>query len=340
MSTLSSSFIRTGAIFAVAAVTAMAGNGGGAAAQSRGPWSDQERASVASEDPGGATSWGGRLKLSENGLARSRARSRDEEGSLVVRRGRGKTGPLVENSYLMTPGAWGLWPDDPERFGWGLGDPRSRTATPSAEEGFGGLITYYTPRFEGLQFEGSYSSRFMRDDSIARNSTSGTYLGGILLGASLDREPDQFGFGVAVGYFAADSSDDAANPEMAAWNVGFRIDFEGLQFDGAYKKQDDQRGDETGTLKFGSGAAWHIGARYRWGSNGISLSYSRIENEPITDAPGDEGKDAARLSYNRDLGPGVKWSVNGFWADSTGARTGGADDNDGMALATSIRLSF
>ena len=62
---------------------------------------------------------------------------------------------------------------------------------------------------------------------------------------------------------------------------------------------------------------------------------------PLLDhVAGDDEKDAAMLSYARNLGPGVKWSVNFIWADYTGEDPGSADDNDGTALSTSLRMIF
>ena len=46
------------------------------------------------------------------------------------------------------------------------------------------------------------------------------------------------------------------------------------------------------------------------------------------------------LSYARNLGPGVKWSVNLIYADYTGEVAGSTDDNDGVAATTAIRLNF
>ena len=89
-----------------------------------------------------------------------------------------------------------------------------------------------------------------------------------------------------------------------------------------------------------SGEIFDVGVRYRWGPNGVSLTYSHGENEGVIATTGEDEKDASMLSYSRTLGPGVKWSVNLLYADYKGEDVGSADDNDGMAFSTSIRMGF
>ena len=46
------------------------------------------------------------------------------------------------------------------------------------------------------------------------------------------------------------------------------------------------------------------------------------------------------ISYRRDLGPGVQYRLNLMYADYEGETVGSADDNEGIALTTSVRLAF
>ena len=49
---------------------------------------------------------------------------------------------------------------------------------------------------------------------------------------------------------------------------------------------------------------------------------------------------AVLASYRRNLGPGVQYRLNFMWADYEGEEPGKADDNSGVAVTTSVRLSF
>lgn len=204
-------------------------------------------------------------------------------------------------------------------------------------------ITYYTPRFEGFQLGFSYIPNFEQDMNGSVAAVSAQYHDGIAIGANFDRKFDQFGIGIAAGYLQAEGADGTTIPDMDAWNVAGRVDFGGFRVAGAYKKNNDLRdspGAAANTATSNSGSIWDVGARYRWGPNGVSLTYSHGENEAVIATPGDDEKDAAMLSYGRNLGPGVLWSVNLIWADYTGEVAGSTDDNDGMAATTAIRLSF
>jgi hypothetical protein len=46
------------------------------------------------------------------------------------------------------------------------------------------------------------------------------------------------------------------------------------------------------------------------------------------------------LGNRRDLGPGVQYRLNFMWADYDGEASGSADDNDGIAVTTSVRVAF
>lgn len=46
------------------------------------------------------------------------------------------------------------------------------------------------------------------------------------------------------------------------------------------------------------------------------------------------------VSYRRDLAAGVQYRLNLIYADYQGGDVGSADDNEGIALTTSVRLAF
>jgi predicted porin len=239
------------------------------------------------------------------------------------------------------------WITVPPGFGHGfdgtINDIRLRSGDNDSNK-----ISYYSPRFGGFQLGASYIPRFdggfqSAGQSIPAGQTSTAYYDGIALGANFDRKFDKFGIGVAAGYLAAEAPDSpAANvPDPSAWNVALRLDFGPFRVAGAFKKNDDMRASRGASTTIStSGEIYDVGVRYRWGPNGVSLTYAHGESEKELAIPGDNEKDTAMLSYARNLGPGVKWSVNLMWADYTGEIAGSSDDNDGTALTTSLRMSF
>jgi len=46
------------------------------------------------------------------------------------------------------------------------------------------------------------------------------------------------------------------------------------------------------------------------------------------------------IPVGRRVGPGVQYRLHYMWADYSGENLGSADDNEGMALTTSVRLAF
>ena len=263
--------------------------------------------------------------------------SEDNAGHLMTIGYSGSWATGVGQNLSFDVGDWITIPPGFNRdFDSTINDPRLRSGDNDSEK-----ITYYTPRFEGFQLGFSYIPEFAQDMNGSVASVSAVYHDGIALGANFDRKFDQFGIGIAAGYLSAESADGIANPDPDAWNIAARLDFGGFRVAGAFKKNNDMR-DSAGAsvLTSNSGEIWDVGVRYRWGPNGISLVYSHGEGEAVIATPGDDELDASILSYARTLGPGVKWSVNLFWADYTGETPGSTDDNDGMALTTALRLSF
>jgi predicted porin len=279
-----------------------------------------------------------------------------DEAYLIIR---GSFGQLTLGSednagHMMTIGYSGSWatgvgqnltfdqsdwvnipPGFNKDFDGTINDPRLRSGDNDSDK-----ITYYTPRFEGFQLGFSYIPNFTQDANGAPAAVSATYHDGIALGVNFDRKFGQFGVGVAAGYLQADSPDGIAIPDMDAWNVAARLDFGSFRVAGVYKENNDLRDNPAALATSNSGTIFDVGVRYRWGPNGVSLTYSSGENEAVIATPGDDELDASMLSYARTLGPGVKWSVNLLWVDYTGEAAGSADDNDGMALTTALRLSF
>ena len=83
----------------------------------------------------------------------------------------------------------------------------------------------------------------------------------------------------------------------------------------------------------------NAGIKYEAGKDAFSLGYVASEDDATT-AAGVDKSTAAMLSYGRTLGAGVTANVNLIYAEYVGEDAGNSDDNDGVALQTSINVKF
>ncbi len=325
-------------------VTAILVAGGAAQAQTGGaPAGASDRI-----DPG--SRWGRGLELSEDSRIHSNTPTRGEN-FFVIRDALESPGPGASVAHRMTPGFRGFWPT-------GSGSSNRPTARPlldgkhdnsgrttsgpglSSSEQDDEKTIYYTMRYDGIQLGLSYFAGLQRGTDPSTDSAVPTNRDGIALGANFDRRFDDFGVGVSAGYISADAFDDREMSNVDALTVGARFDVGGFRLSGGFRRSNEPREDAKQLATSSWDETWILGARYRWGRNGVSLAYAYGENRTDLKAPGDERIDAATLSYDRELDRGVKWSVNLLWADHGGEAAGSADDTDGTALSTAVRLSF
>jgi hypothetical protein len=83
----------------------------------------------------------------------------------------------------------------------------------------------------------------------------------------------------------------------------------------------------------------NAGIKYVAGKDAFSLGYVASEDDATT-AAGVDKSTAAMVSYGRALGAGVSANVNLMYAEYVGEVAGNSDDNDGVALQTSINVKF
>ena len=315
--------------------------GGAAQAQTGGARYGAEAAAGGSDriDPG--SRWGRGLELSQGGRAHSDIPTKGEF-FFVIRDTLGSPGPGASADNRMTPGFRGFWPTarpvlDGKHDGSG---PTTSGPGLSPSEKDDEKTIYFTMRYDDIQLGLSYFSGLERGTDLSADSAVPTNRDAIAFGANFDRRFDDFGVGVSAGYISADALNDLEMPNMDAVTVGARFDVGGFRLSGGFQMSNEPREDASQLVMSGWDETWNLGARYRWGRNDVSLAYAYGENGADLKARGDEKFDAASLSYVRKLDRGVKWSVNLLWADHSGETTGSADDTDGTALSTAIRLSF
>ena len=83
-----------------------------------------------------------------------------------------------------------------------------------------------------------------------------------------------------------------------------------------------------------------FGAKYDFGMNHISAGYSGGWSEGAKAVSADDEAHRILVSYRRDLAKGIQYRLNFFYADFEGEVAGSADDNEGVAVTTSVRVAF
>jgi hypothetical protein len=255
----------------------------------------------------------GRLELGSNIGAEDALKV---DASTIARASGGIDGDWYR--YVNTTGGAIIRPDLP--------DAHARGAKEDATK-----LTYYSPRFSGVQVGVSYTP----DDGnvgTAAAFTSDTTVGDnedvFGLGANYSGQFQQVGVQLsATGAFG--QSETAGTEDLSAWAVGGVLSFQGFSVAGSYGDWDD-----SGLPTAAGGADqdyWTAGASYETGPFGVSVTY--LDSEAGT-------TDFNNVSVGADyqLAPGLVPYVeaNFFSLDPAGT----AADNDGTIVLVGTELTF
>ena len=209
-------------------------------------------------------------------------------------------------------------------------------------------ITYFTPRFEGLQGGISYvpsASRtqgtVLTPDRKAAVSTTGSANGlydGISLAANFDRKFDQVRVQASAGWEKYQGTDSAAPSQDDAQQValGAIVSFGGFSVGASWKEIDDDV-DSTGTTTADQ-EVYAFGAGYRMGPTYFTVNYMYGEGKVV--GAGDDETRAYMAAVSHSIGPGI--SVHGaiMRAEYDGGTTGGTDDADGWSGVVGATAAF
>jgi hypothetical protein len=193
-------------------------------------------------------------------------------------------------------------------------------------------ITYFTPRIGGFRAGFSYLPSSEEDANGSMSQRSTERHEGFAGTASFEHKFGAVGLGLAAGYleWTGRGPSDAATADPRGWNVGGRVDVGAFRLAAGFMST-----REDGT----NANVTELGARYKMGKNNFSVGYIHGEHDGTT-AAGEDETDILLVSYRRDLGPGVQYRLNLWWVDYTGEDAGNADDNEALALSTSVRVAF
>ena len=208
--------------------------------------------------------------------------------------------------------------------------PLGATSLENAAVNDANRVTYFTPRFSGLQGGISYTPD-NGEDTNAQPSENDDYHDGLDVGVNFT---DSFGgFDVAAfGRYGTASNDAPGGDDPTVFGAGINLGYAGFTVGGSYAQQDDAGANE--------GQAWDVGASYATGPWGVSLTYFSGEAEGGS-ASGDEELQTIEGAVSYALGPGIKVIGSVGYNDFDDDDTGTADDsNDGYWIVTGIKLSF
>lgn len=200
-------------------------------------------------------------------------------------------------------------------------------------------VTYFTPRVGGFQAGVTYMPSFAEGDNGEPEDTAEATHSGYAIAANYKGKFGGVGLGVGVGYASAVASSGLDQSEPKGVAAGIAVDVGGFTVAYGYHAEKNI-GPET-AQRTASGTTSHdFGVKFKAGKNNFSVGYMHVENDASETVAGEDQTDAVMVSYRRDLGPGVQYRLNFIWADYDGEAVGSADDNDGIALTTSVRLAF
>jgi predicted porin len=254
-------------------------------------------------------------------------------------------------AHLMTSSHQGSWAVQVgQNLQLDTGDwieaPAGHTASTSVRlslgDGDSEKITYFTPRVAGFQAGVSYLPSFSEGDNSEPEGRAENFHDGWSLGANYRGKFGSVSVGAAAGYTVmkpASNGQDQSDPK--GWGVSASLGVAGFKVAAGYTAQKNLS-NETGGGPTAGDDAYDIGAHYKWGKNNVSVAWVHSEDDSGAVAGGasEDTSDAVMVSYRRDLAPGVQYRLNFIHADYEGATAGSGDDNEGIALTTSVRLAF
>ena len=192
-------------------------------------------------------------------------------------------------------------------------------------------ITYFTPRFAGLQVGVSYARDGLQDTNVQIDEDSA--LANIFdVGANYVQTFGDFNIAVSGRYGTA----TAPGPNPDIWSAGINLGFGGFLVGGSYAEQND-----AGTE---NGEAWDLGVSYTTGPWGVSFTYMHGENVDDENPFADEELDQFLLGASYTIAKGVVFNAYGayveFDEEVSDGGGGSGDDVEAWVIGTAIKLSF
>ena len=188
-------------------------------------------------------------------------------------------------------------------------------------------VTYYTPRFAGVQVGASYAPD-ASEDSFGSHDRDAVLNDGISLGANFKQDIQGVSVTVAGGY---GTWDNPTGGDPSAYNLGLKIGFMGISVGASYAnaENDTAVGDMEG---------WNVGAAYGVGPWAVSLGWFHGERDGLgTVRKAENDTIAGSVSYAMGPGINVKATVASVDIDD---KSGAGTDNSAVIFVFGPTLKF
>jgi hypothetical protein len=230
-------------------------------------------------------------------------------------------------------------------------------------------ITYFTPRFNGFQFTGSWTpqAHIATSGSVGQGGGSPfgsesqvtDYTNALDFGVSYSGEFGGAGVEVQAGVATASAPAIAQAPtskggtgsfdDYLAYNGGVLVSFQGFTVAGSFAKISEglalsctSNGSSSVCASSNEGRSYEVGAGYETGPWGFSASYFNGKEEGLFANAGDEENEFFTVAGSYTLGPGIRTSLSYLHgkkdADVSGAN--GVADNKADAVLWGVHLGF
>lgn len=271
----------------------------------------------------------------------------------------GASNTLEVDASTIARGTGGVDGDTLYNVGFGgstfTASPNLPTADEETDAGNATKITYYTPRFSGLQFglsytpdSGNYGSANNISSDAGTNDFSNVFAGGLNFQSDI---ADGVGvmasavgeFGDAQGGSGTVSAADDRN-DLSAYSLGLGFEFEGFSVAGNYADLGDSGLLESATVN-DEQTYWTLGAAYENGPYGVSVTYLDSTTGTGTAAggavnTGENNFTNLVVGADYQMAPGLTPYIEYANFDLESGSTNAARDNSGNVVLVGAELSF
>jgi outer membrane protein OmpU len=182
-------------------------------------------------------------------------------------------------------------------------------------------VTYYTPKFSGLQLGASYTpERAENQKGLATDSTAGELSEGKAIGANWSGSMGDAAVRASAGWSSADAEGVNEN-DRTQWVAGFNVSMNGWQFGGGYVN-DETGGGSASTVVQRDNIQYRVGLVYSTGPYTSGIEYA---DQSVDTATGEDSATVWSIQGKKSLGAGVSVGV--------GVRQWSWEDADSVAAS-------
>lgn len=211
-------------------------------------------------------------------------------------------------------------------------------------------LVYYSPRFAGFQFAGSYTPRTdSANTDVTRTKTNAVGATGVqgtftdVIEAALSYQ-QVFG-DLTVKAFAevqtGQSLDSTANAagfkDMRVWHAGGQIGYGAFSLGGAYLDLGQSGQSKAAAARRENGNLWHLAAQYRSGPLAVGLGYQRGKDAGSLAVAGARKLDIYDIGVMYTVAPGLSIGAEYDYFKSKSDQSTAALDRDDKGSAVILR---